>query len=275
MAARWISVGASWRTTAERRQRARPSVDPFITLTAYVPRFLADCREQEVEPNTLNRYGRTLSNHILPHARLTMALPSRGRRDRGCRGRADDGRIVSRKTHPGRVVRHHERGFREVHYGRAPASLQIEALHALALPLEADDGLSVSRPVGVGEGVETDVLPLAPTMPKDPVLRLWRFLPGQHVALPGADRLHEVSCSRQQRDLPRAQVQLEDTVLTGKRAPEHQALPLRQPTDVGEIGSRFRPRQDLLSAPARGDATEAEAVFPRLQPEEGDLAAVR
>lgn len=52
--------------TTERRQKTRPAVDPFITLTAYVPRFLADCHEQEVEPNTLNRYDRTLSNHVLP-----------------------------------------------------------------------------------------------------------------------------------------------------------------------------------------------------------------
>jgi hypothetical protein len=52
--------------SAERRQKARPAVDPFVTLTAYTPRFLADCAEQEVEAVTLNRYARTLENHILP-----------------------------------------------------------------------------------------------------------------------------------------------------------------------------------------------------------------
>ena len=52
--------------TAEQRQRTRPAVDPFIKLADYVPRFLADCREQEVEEGTARRYERTLKNHILP-----------------------------------------------------------------------------------------------------------------------------------------------------------------------------------------------------------------
>ena len=54
------------RLTAERRQKSRPAVDPFITLAAYVPRFLAECAEQEVAPPTLQRYERTLGNHVLP-----------------------------------------------------------------------------------------------------------------------------------------------------------------------------------------------------------------
>src|SRR5947209_4949072 len=52
--------------TEERRQKSRPAVDPFITLTDYVPRFLADCGQQEVAPATLRRYRRTLENHVLP-----------------------------------------------------------------------------------------------------------------------------------------------------------------------------------------------------------------
>ena len=41
-------------------------MDPFIKLADYVPRFLADCREQEVKEGTARRYERTLKNHILP-----------------------------------------------------------------------------------------------------------------------------------------------------------------------------------------------------------------
>lgn len=52
--------------TEERRQKSRPAVDPFMVVKDYIPRFLADCEEQEVAPATLQRYRRTLENHVLP-----------------------------------------------------------------------------------------------------------------------------------------------------------------------------------------------------------------
>jgi len=52
--------------TNERRRAARPAMDAFVTMKDYVPRFLADCTEQEVAPATLHRYQRTIENHLLP-----------------------------------------------------------------------------------------------------------------------------------------------------------------------------------------------------------------
>lgn len=63
---RRLADDALAKVTAERRTETHPAVDPFVTLSAYTPRFLADCRDAEVVAGTLRRYERTLQNHVLP-----------------------------------------------------------------------------------------------------------------------------------------------------------------------------------------------------------------
>jgi integrase len=49
-----------------RNSKLNPACDPFVSMRDYAPRFLAECREAEAAPRTLETYRAALENHILP-----------------------------------------------------------------------------------------------------------------------------------------------------------------------------------------------------------------
>jgi integrase len=89
---------------AATRQRMRPAVDACVTLADYVPRFLADCADQEVARLTLERYRSQLDNHILPalgatrlrdltHADVRTLLLSKREEGAGVQGQRGPDRV--------------------------------------------------------------------------------------------------------------------------------------------------------------------------------------
>ena len=61
-----LALAALQKLKAKTSRNLSPACDALISIRDYAPRFLADCREAEAAPRTIETYTAVLDNHILP-----------------------------------------------------------------------------------------------------------------------------------------------------------------------------------------------------------------